>query len=57
MSPFIVPSLKKIEGANLEKIDKVDFRHRQIYRKSFAQTLNLGTDQVLIYITISYSYY
>ena len=57
MSPFIVPSLKKIVGTNLEKIDKVDFRHRQIYRKSFAQTLNLGTDQVLIYITISYSYY
>ena len=27
MSPFIVPSLKKIVGANLEKIDKVDFRH------------------------------
>ena len=26
MSPFIVPSLKKIVGANLEKIDKVDFR-------------------------------
>jgi len=25
MSPFIVPSLKKIVGANLEKIDKVDF--------------------------------
>ena len=29
MSPFIVPSLKKIVGANLEKIDKVDFRDIQ----------------------------
>ena len=31
MSPFIVPSLKKIVGANLEKIDKVDFRDIQTY--------------------------
>ena len=31
MSPFIVPSFKKIVGANLEKIDKVDFRDRQTY--------------------------
>ena len=31
MSPFIVPSLKKIVGANLEKIDKVDFRDTQTY--------------------------
>ena len=31
MSPFIVPSLKKIVGANLEKIDKVDFRYRHTY--------------------------
>ena len=31
MSPFIVPSLKKIVGANLEKIDKVDFRDIHTY--------------------------
>ena len=29
MSPFIVPSLKKIVGVNLEKIDNVDFRDGQ----------------------------
>ena len=29
MSPFIVPSFKKIVGANLEKIDKVEFRYIQ----------------------------
>ena len=34
MSPFIVPSLKKIVGANLEKIDKVDFRDIQTYRQT-----------------------
>ena len=32
MSSFIVPSLKKIVGANLEKIDKVDFRYRHTDR-------------------------
>ena len=26
MSPCIVPSLEEIVGANIEKIDKVDFR-------------------------------
>ena len=34
MSPFIVPSLKKIVGANLEKIDKVDFRDTHTYRQT-----------------------
>ena len=27
MSPFIMQSIKKIVGADFEKIDKVDFRH------------------------------
>ena len=38
MSPFIVPSLKKIIGANLEKIDKVDFRDIHTYRHTYIQT-------------------
>ena len=38
MSPFIVPSLKKIVGANLEKIDKVDFRDIQTYRHTDIHT-------------------
>ena len=39
MSPFIVPSLKKIVGANLEKIDKVDFRDIQTYRQTYYSDL------------------
>ena len=35
MSPFIVPSLKKIVGANLEKIDKVDFRDIHTYIQTY----------------------
>ena len=35
MSPFIVPSLKKIVGANLEKIDKVDFRYIHTDRHTY----------------------
>ena len=38
MSPFIVPSLKKIVGANLEKIDKVDFRYIHTDRHTYRQT-------------------
>ena len=38
MSPFIVPSLKKIVGANLEKIDKVDFRDIHTHRQTDRQT-------------------
>ena len=38
MSPFIVPSLKKIVGANLEQIDKVDFRDTQTYRHTDIHT-------------------
>ena len=38
MSPFIVPSLKKIVGANLEKIDKVDFRDIHTHIHTYTQT-------------------
>ena len=40
MSPFIVPSLKKIVGANLQKIDKVDFRDIRTYRHKYIHTYN-----------------
>ena len=39
MSPFIVPSLKKIVGTNLEKIDKDDFRYRHTYRQTYYSDL------------------
>ena len=39
MSPFIVPSLKKIVGANLEKIDKVDFRDIHTDRHTYYSDL------------------
>ena len=35
MSPFIVPSLKKIVEANLEKIVKVDFRDIHTDRQTY----------------------
>ena len=38
MSPFIMQSFKKIVGANLEKIDKVDFRYIQTYIHTYRQT-------------------
>ena len=38
MSPFIVPSLKKIVGANLEKIDKVDFCDIHTYGQTYIHT-------------------
>ena len=38
MSPFIVPSLKKIVGAKLEKINKVDFRDIQTDIHTYGHT-------------------
>ena len=38
MSSFIVPSLKKIEEAKIEKIDEVDFRYIHTYRHTYIQT-------------------
>ena len=38
MSPFLLPSIKKIVGADFEKIDKVDFRHRHTYIQTYRHT-------------------
>ena len=45
MSPFIMQSFKKIVGADFEKIDKVDFRHRQTDRQTDGGYL-IGPDPV-----------
>ena len=36
--PFHCAKFKKIVGANLEKVDKVDFRDIQTYRRTDIQT-------------------